>query len=101
MMKLITADFYENISDGKCLVKFYANWCGPCKAYTPTFDEFAKENEAIKCFSLDCEQSPEISDDFDVKSIPVTILFVNGEEISRKTGKLSKEQLADFSDQSF
>jgi thioredoxin-like negative regulator of GroEL len=36
-----------------------------------------------------------------VKSIPVTILFVNGEEISRKTGKLSKEQLADFIDQDF
>ena len=100
-MKLDSTNFYDSISEGKVLVKFEASWCGPCKAYGPTFKKFSEDNENIKCFSLDCQTAPEIAEDFDVKSIPVTILFVNGEEISRKTGALSKEQLSDFSDQDF
>lgn len=100
-MKLDSTNFYDSISEGKVLVKFEASWCGPCKAYGPIFKKFSEENENIKCFSLDCQVAPEIAEDFDVKSIPVTILFVNGEEISRKTGSLSKEQLTDFCDQDF
>lgn len=92
-MKLDSTNFYDSVSQGDCLVKFYANWCGPCKAYAPTFEEFAKENDNVKCFSVDCENAAEIVDDFDVKSIPVTIFFSNGSEVSRKPGKLSKEQL--------
>ena len=100
-MKLDSTNFYDSISDGKVLVKFEATWCGPCKAYAPTFKEFAAENDSLKCFSLDCQVAPEIAEDFDVKSIPVTILFKDGEEISRKPGKLTKEQLLDFIDQDF
>ena len=83
------------------VIDFNAIWCGPCKAYAPTFKEFAAENDSLKCFSLDCQVAPEIAEDFDVKSIPVTILFKNGEEIARKPGKLTKEQLSDFIDQDF
>ena len=92
-MKLDSTNFYDSISDGKVLVKFEASWCGPCKAYAPTFKQFSEENDTVKCFSLDCQVAPEIAEDFDVKSIPVTILFKDGEEISRKPGKLTKEQL--------
>jgi thioredoxin 1 len=100
-MKLDSTNFYDSISDGKVLVKFEATWCGPCKAYAPTYKQFSEENDAVKCFSLDCQVAPEIAEDFDVKSIPVTILFKNGEEIARKPGKLSKEELSDFIDQDF
>ena len=92
-MKLNTNNFYDSVSDGKVLVKFEASWCGPCKAYTPIFKEFASENESVKCFSVDCQEDADIATDFDIKSIPVTILFENGEEKKRLPGKLSKEQL--------
>lgn len=92
-MKLNTNNFYESISDGLVLVKFEASWCGPCKAYTPIFKEFASENENVKCFTVDCQEEADLATDFDIKSIPVTIFFLNGEEKKRLPGKLSKEQL--------
>ena len=92
-MKLNTNNFYETISEGIVLVKFEASWCGPCKAYTPIYKEFASENESVKCFSVDCQEEAELAADFDIKSIPVTILFKNGEEQQRLPGKLSKDQL--------
>jgi thioredoxin 1 len=95
-MKLNSTNFYENIADGKVLVKFEASWCGPCKAYSPTFNQFAEQNETIKCFSVDCGDHKDISDDFEIRSIPITILFQNGEEIKRKAGKLSIDELNNF-----
>ena len=92
-MKLNTNNFYETISEGIVLVKFEASWCGPCKAYTPIFKEFASENESVKCFSVDCQEEADLAVDFDIKSIPVTILFKHGEEQQRLPGKLSKDQL--------
>ena len=55
-MKLITANFYENISDGKSLVKFYANWCGPCKAYGPTFDGLKKKYSKCEFLKIDIDE---------------------------------------------
>jgi len=95
-MKLNSTNFYENIADGKVLVKFEASWCGPCKAYSPTFNQFAEQNETIKCFSVDCGDYKDIADDFEIRSIPITILFQNGEEIKRKAGKLSIDELNNF-----
>ena len=95
-MKLNTSNFYESISDGTVLVKFEATWCGPCKAYTPTYKEFAAENENVKCFAVDCQDDPDLAADFEIKSIPVTILFKDGEEVKRLSGKLSKDQLKDL-----
>ena len=78
---LNSTNFYENIADGKVLVKFEASWCGPCKAYAPTFKQFSEENESIKCFSVDCGDHKDIADDFEIRSIPITILFIGLEEI--------------------
>ena len=95
-MKLNSTNFYENIADGKVLVKFEASWCGPCKAYSPIFNQFSEQNESLKCFSVDCGDHKDIADDFEIKSIPITILFQNGEEIKRKSGKLSIDELNNF-----
>ena len=95
-MKLNSTNFYENIADGKVLDKFEASWCGPCKAYAPTFKQFSEENENIKCFSVDCGDHKDIADDFEIRSIPITILFQDGEEIKRKAGKLSLDELNNF-----
>jgi thioredoxin 1 len=95
-MKLNTSNFYDSISDGTVLVKFEASWCGPCKAYTPTYKEFAAENDAVKCFAVDCQDDPDLATDFDIKSIPVTILYKDGEEVNRLSGKLNKDQLKDL-----
>ena len=96
MKNLTTFDFQDNIEDGISLVKFWASWCGPCKAYSPIFNQFSEQNESLKCFSVDCGDHKDIADDFEIKSIPITILFQNGEEIKRKAGKLSIDELNNF-----
>lgn len=93
MKNLTTFDFQDNVEDGISLVKFWASFCGPCKRYAPTFDSFAEENPDIKCFSVDAEAEQDLCSEFNVSSIPVTLLFKDGELRETKNGILTKDQL--------
>lgn len=96
MKNLTTLDFQDNIEDGISLVKFGAGWCGPCKRYAPIFDKFAEKNPDVKCFSVDAETEQELCTEFDVSSIPVTLLFKDGELKQTKNGILTKDQLTEL-----
>lgn len=94
---LNTINFQDSIDNSEiALVKFWASWCGPCKAYAPVFDKFAEENSNVNCFSVDCEESSSIAREHDIMSIPATALFKNGKYVSMKSGKLTYEQLTEF-----
>ena len=95
-MELNTLNFQDNIEDGISFVKFEASWCGPCKRYAPTFNAFAEENTDIKCFSVNAETEQDLCTEFDVSSIPVTLLFKDGELKQTKNGILTKDQLSEL-----
>ncbi len=75
------------------VIKFYADWCGPCKAYAPTFEEFSN-TRAIETESVDVDGNQELAKVYGVRSIPVTILVdESGKRIDSKLGNLTLEQL--------
>ena len=97
-MELNLMNFQDTIDEikGYALVKFGASWCGPCKRYAPTFDKFAEENPAVKCFSIDAEKEQGLCEEYDVSSIPVTLVFKNGEFVTKASGILSAEKLSEI-----
>jgi thioredoxin 1 len=98
-MKLDVLSFEDAIdSSSPVLVKFEASWCGPCKTYAPVFEQFAEQNQDIKCYTVDCEEMRDIAAVYGIMSIPCTILFKDGKDINRKQGKLSIQELKDLYD---
>lgn len=99
-------DFNELINgDNPTLVKFYAEWCAPCKALSPIVSNIATTyNTKINSVSIDIEESMDIARMYNVRQIPTLILFDGGEpiRISDKThdGIVSviDNALEDFSD---
>ena len=92
----ITKNEFDKIRDSpeQIFLKFSASWCGPCKRYAPVFDEFVNENPSVKAYSVDCDEARDLAEDFDVKSIPCTIVVKNGEIQHLKNGVLSKQDLS-------
>ena len=83
-------------SEKPVLVDFFAVWCGPCRMFAPTFDEFAGDHDDIACVKIDVDQNGEIARRYGIMSIPTIILFKNGEPVKKNIGTLDLEELEDF-----
>ena len=79
------------------LLKMGAPWCAPCVSQIPVLEKVAEELEdQVLVVSLDIDDSPEIAKKYGVKSIPTLILFQDGEERSRLTGRHSKAEILEM-----
>jgi len=82
----------------KQVIKFYANWCGPCRIYGPTFTKVREELQGdIKFLEINVEEDPEnLSSQYKVRGIPHTVVVQDGAELKAASGRLSEEQLKDL-----
>ena len=85
------ADFQDTIQNNDLvLVDIWAPWCGPCKALAPTLEEVATENSNIVIAKLDMDNNNAIAQKYGVMSIPMMLLFKNGELVDTLMGNQSK-----------
>lgn len=81
--------------DGKVLVDFYADWCGPCQMMKPAVKEVAQE-ETVEVLKVDIDENQKVASSYGVRSVPTIILFNNGEAIQRAVGAKSTDEIRDF-----
>ena len=76
------------------VIKFSADWCGPCKAMKPHFEKFKAEfEEEIDLFDINVDEDPETAQAYNVRSIPTTVFFKEGKVVSRSVGLMTYEKL--------
>ena len=79
-------------NQGKVLVDFYADWCGPCKAMSPTLDAFQKVSD-VPLVKVNVDQERDLAMKYDVRGNPCIIYIEEGVAKSRATGTQSLQQL--------
>lgn len=69
--------------DGVCIVDFRAEWCGPCRMLWPIMEDLAHDNEGkpVKIIKINVDENPELSQTFQISSIPAVYLMKGGKSI--------------------
>lgn len=76
------------------LLDVWADWCGPCKAFAPVFDQATRElNGRVRLAKLDSQAEAQLAGQLGIRSIPCLILFKDGREVARQSGALALPQL--------
>jgi thiol-disulfide isomerase/thioredoxin len=73
---------------------FSAPWCGPCRAMKSTLNESARQELNIRI--IDITQDMELAAENKVMNVPTFIKFVDGKEVSRKSGAMTIQNLKDL-----
>lgn len=85
---------WEYLGDKPCLIDFYADWCGPCKAIAPVLEELAREyKDDIYIYKIDTEAEQELAGVFGITSIPSLLFCPVGEAPQMAKGALPKATL--------
>jgi len=82
------------------LVDYWAEWCGPCRAIAPVVENIAEKYAGkLKVGKLNVDQNPDITAQYNIRSIPTLILFKNGQAAATQVGSVSATQLSAFVEQ--
>jgi thioredoxin len=83
---------WKYLGDKPCIIDFYADWCGPCKAVAPILEELAKEYDGqIYIYKIDTEKEQELAGAFGIRSIPSILFCPMNEQPQMAQGALPKE----------
>lgn len=80
------------------LLKFYADWCGPCKNMAPLVEKLDAEDEMLIVSNVNIDDNPQLRAEYGIRSIPAFVLLEDRKEVARKIGSCTFSELKEFVD---
>ena len=74
----------------KQVLYFSSPWCGPCRTFKPIMESLQTE---MSITFVDVDSSPQTAQQYNVRSVPTTVVLDNGMEIGRVVGARTKDEI--------
>jgi thioredoxin 1 len=98
-LNITDSDVDKVLSEGGItILDFWAPWCGPCKMYGPIVEQFATDNPEVGVYKINVDENPVVAQKHGIRSIPTTIIFKDGQLITKVPGVIQREKLKEFVD---
>lgn len=81
------------------IIDYWAGWCGPCRAFAPTFEAISEQYPTVVFGKVDTESQPSIATAFNIRSIPTLMVFRDQIIIYFEAGALPAASLVGLIDQ--
>ena len=86
-------------STNPVFVDFWAEWCGPCRAVSPTIEELSGEyTDKVDFVKVNVDQNNDLAQKYSIFSIPTLAIFSNGKVIAQSAGAASKDKIRSYID---
>ncbi|HLT97410.1 MAG TPA: thioredoxin [Acidimicrobiia bacterium] len=90
-------NFTQTITDNETvIVDFWAEWCGPCRTFAPTFEQASEKHDDIVFAKVDTEDQQELAYSFGIRSIPTLMVFRDQILLYNEPGALPPEVFEDL-----
>ena len=87
---------WKYLGERPCIIDFYADWCGPCKAVAPVLQKLSEEYTGkVDFYKVDTEDQQELAAMFGIRSIPSLLFVPMDEQPQMAAGALPREAFID------
>ena len=96
LVNLTEATLNEIIENNNTvIIDFWAPWCGPCKSFGPIYEKTAEQYPDIVFGKVNTEDEQAVAGQFQIRSIPTTVILKEGIMIFQQAGVMPEESLKD------
>jgi thioredoxin 1 len=85
-------------ADGPVVVKFGAEWCGPCLALDKVISQYERQPGGVNIVKVDVDERQDLASHYNVSGIPKVIMFKQGQPVAQFTGSRPLDQFSDWID---
>ena len=96
--KVSESEFQSEVLDSNkiVLVDFYADWCGPCRDFSPILEDVSDDYDYIKVVKVNVDEEMGLAQKYGVMSLPTLIIIKDGKVVDRSVGAISKINVLDM-----
>lgn len=92
-VRVTEANFEATIKEGIVILDFWADWCGPCRAFAPLFEAAAERHPGVVFGKVDTEAERRLAATFEIRAIPTLMVLRDGVLLLAQPGMIPAKAL--------